>query len=411
MKRKILFLISIVCVLLMSTSAFAGWIQEGEFWKYEENGIFKTNEFALIDNNIYYFDANSHMVTGLRKIGDSYHAFHDNGIAYKKSDTFTFEGRDYEIGGRGKVKNIENHIAEDSYVINVESKAAAATHVGWVQEGEFWKYEENGAFKTNEFAMINNIVYYFDANSHMVTGLQKIGNSYYAFNDDGSAYKKNNSFTFLGNEYEIGAKGKVLELEENITEEDYKTYLVEKAAEDAKKAIDDANNRAFAEHQRILNESMDAIRKEQESLRAIEQAALAEQQAIAASIQAAAEEPIRARRQYLLSDENNKLITDAAKISIDAVISEMKRQLNLRKTEFVQKAKELKATNPQDNLSSIFTDFNEMIKLYLEKSDIILGEKEDRLSESAIEKYEEQFAEMFEEIEESFYTLIETSVK
>lgn len=288
---------------------------------------------------------------------------------------------------------------------------SSVTLAGWVQEGEFWKYEENGAFKTNEFVTIDNNIYYFDANSHMVTGLQKIGNSYHAFRKNGAAYKKSDTYTFNEIQYEIGGRGKVKDLENHITEEEYKAFVEQKA-------IEDANYKAFQEHQNILNESIAAVRKEQEALRAAETAALAAQKAIDDANKALAEEAAKARKQYLLSDENNQLISDAAsrgtssKRAVENMISEMKRQLNLRKIELVQKAKEIRTANPLADLNSVLIDFDDMITAYAEKSDSILNglSYQYNLDNDKIEEYVEQCSIMLEEMKSSFDTMLDTSV-
>ena len=82
---KVLALICALFVSSFATSVFAGWVKDGDLYKYEENGTFKTSDWLAIEGDMYYFDATSHMVTGLQKIGKYYYVFRSNGVAYKKS--------------------------------------------------------------------------------------------------------------------------------------------------------------------------------------------------------------------------------------------------------------------------------------------------------------------------------------
>ncbi|MBR3289100.1 MAG: hypothetical protein IKI71_05005 [Lachnospiraceae bacterium] len=282
---------------------------------------------------------------------------------------------------------------------------ANVTFAGWVQDGELYKYEENGAFITSDWLAIKGDNYYFDANSHMVTGLQKIGKYYYVFKNNGIAYKKSEKFVFENCEYDIGPKGKVLNLESDITDEEYKTYL-------ANKAIEDANNKAFHEAQKVINESIAAerakVEKEQEAIRESQRAATAAAQALI-------DESTKARKEFLLSAENDASLVAAAnkgtasKPVVDSVMKELRRQLNLRKIELIGKAKELRASNPMAELNPIEEDFKDIIGAYESRVDDILSivSYKFNVNEEKMDGYEEQFAAFFSEMQSSFVAAID----
>ena len=277
---------------------------------------------------------------------------------------------------------------------------ATSVFAGWVQEGDLYKYEENGSFKTNEWLSVGGDMYYFDATSHMVTGLQKIGKYYYAFHNSGIAYKKSEKFYIGDIEYDVGSKGKVIDLENEFTEENYKEYL-------AQKAIEDANNKAFQYAQKAFNESVAAeravIEKEQQAIRESQKAANAAAQAII-------DESKKARDNYLLSPEDDaKLIAAANRGSasrpvVDNVKKEIKGQLTVRRIELIGKARELRTANPMAELSPIVEDFNDIINKYASRVDEILAvlSYKYKVNEDKMDGYVSEFNALFEEARSAF---------
>lgn len=276
---------------------------------------------------------------------------------------------------------------------------------GWVKDGDLYKYEENGTFKTSDWLAIEGDMYYFDASSHMVTGLQKIGKYYYVFRNNGVAYKKNSTFYINDIEYEVGAKGKVIDLENELTDEDYKKYLEELA-------IEEANNKAFQDAQKAYNESVAAeraiIEKQQAAIKESEKAANAAAQALI-------DESKKARDNYLLSPEDDAKLTAAANKGsgsrpvVDNVKKEIKGQLTLRKIELLGKAKEIRTANPMAELGPVEEDFKEIIQKYASRVDDILSALSYKynVNEEKMDGYVSEFALFFEEIETSFNTALE----
>ena len=285
------------------------------------------------------------------------------------------------------------------------SSFATSVFAGWVKDGDLYKYEENGTFKTSDWLAIEGDMYYFDATSHMVTGLQKIGKYYYVFRSNGVAYKKSSKFTINDIEYDIGAKGKVIDLENELTDEDYKKYLEELA-------IEEANNKAFQDAQKAYNESVAAeraiIEKQQAAIKESEKAANAAAQALI-------DESKKAREDYLLSPENDAKIAAAANRGnasrpvVDNVKKEIKGQLTLRKIELLGKAKEIRTANPMAELGPVEEDFREIIQKYASRVDDILSALSYKynVNEEKMDGYVSEFALFFEEIETSFNTALE----
>lgn len=279
---------------------------------------------------------------------------------------------------------------------------------GWLQEGEFWKYEENGAFKTSDWLQVAGDYYYFDASSHMVTGLQKIGNSFYAFHDNGVAYKKNEKFVINEIQYDIAAKGKVKDLENEMTNEEYAEYV-------SLKAIEDANNKKFQEAQKVLNESIAAERAKIEK----EQAAIKEsQKAVNDAEKERIEREQKLREEFLLSSENDAKLVAAAnrgnssKSVVDNLTKEIKNQVSLRKIELLGVAKKLRQENPMAELGSIIEDFNAIIETYASRVDEILDitSVKYKVNDEKMAGYIEQFASMFNEMKQSFADSLEKTL-
>lgn len=75
----------------------------------------------------------------------------------------------------------------------------------WIQSGSQWWYRHyDGTYTTNDFEVIGNQTYYFDASSYMVTGWKKIGSNWYYFNVSGAMVKS----AWQGNYY-LEADGKM----------------------------------------------------------------------------------------------------------------------------------------------------------------------------------------------------------
>ena len=279
---------------------------------------------------------------------------------------------------------------------------------GWVQDGTLWKYEENGSFKTNDWLEVEGNYYYFDSASHMVSGLQKIGDSYYAFHDNGIAYKRKEKIVIDEVQYDIATKGKVVDLENDMTDEDFAKYI-------ANKALEEENNKKFAAAQKAFNESVAAERAVQEMQQAL---ILESQRAENAAAQALINESIKARQEYLLSAEDDANLVAAAnrgtasKPVVDNLTKEVTRQITLRKIELIGKAKEIRKQNPMAEISQVEVDFNDIINAYASRIDELLQITfaKYKVNDDKKSGYIEDFAALFSNMKSSFSEALDQAV-
>ena len=133
--------------------------------------------WAEEDGNLRYYDSDGYALT------DSWKK-HNNDWYYLNEDG-----------------NITLDAQIDEYYVNTEGKRVADQWVSVVNE-DFWDeendsevywyyYGSNGKMLTSKFKSIDNKTYYFDADGHMVTGLQSIdgANYYFGKNGDGAMKK------------------------------------------------------------------------------------------------------------------------------------------------------------------------------------------------------------------------------
>ncbi|MCQ2609907.1 MAG: hypothetical protein MJ151_03870, partial [Lachnospiraceae bacterium] len=262
-------------------------------------------------------------------------------------------------------------------------------------------YEENGAFVTNSWKELDGFNYYFDENGLMATGLKKIGKFFYAFKNDGKPYRVNETYTFNGDEYAIGSKGKIKDMEEDVTDEMYNAYLQEIAAEKAQAAAFKAEQQAYAEERA-------KAQKEYELAHAEEIAAKKKAQEEA---RAAAAAEAEAKRNFLLNDENDAKLSAAVKkgnnhnACANSLKVEVKNQLNVRRVELIEKAKADRVANPMAEIGYYSDQYNEIILAYGERLDTILSvlfSKYNVKDEDKRSAIIDDFADVLSQMKESF---------
>ena len=171
------------------------WIQSGNQWWYRHgDGTCTTNDFETISGQTYYFDTSGYMVTGWKQIKSNWYYFNASGAMVKSS----WQGN-YYLEADGKMatnKWIGN------YYVNADGLWQPS---GWIQSGSQWWYRHyDGTCTTNDFEVIGNQTYYFDASGYMVTGWKQIGSNWYYFNVSGAMVKS----AWQGNYY-LEADGKM----------------------------------------------------------------------------------------------------------------------------------------------------------------------------------------------------------
>lgn len=115
-------LVSLMVIAMVTTSVFAGeWIQNGDGWQYQDdNGEFITSQQKKIDGKYYYFDDAGFVLTGYQEIDGSFYVFNDDGTP--KSEPITFNGKTYNVTGKGKINSINKtefeQLIENAFVVN-----------------------------------------------------------------------------------------------------------------------------------------------------------------------------------------------------------------------------------------------------------------------------------------------------
>lgn len=240
----------------------------------------------------------------------------------------------------------------------------------WVADGDKWKFVNNGQAVTNDWALIKQgdeyIYYYFDANSHMVTDITKIGDEYYSFDSNGAPTKKGKEIKCGEDSFKILNKGLI----ENFVDADYEEYVKEQAEKAAEKAANDA----FQADQKKIKESIAASEAAYRAEHAAEIAAAeaakeAEKQAKAAA-DAAKKAEAQAKYELLISTANREKLQAEAnkgssrKTAIRNLVTETKRQLNERRTQMISQAKTEFTTNKNANIDSLSDLFVEVVEEY-----------------------------------------------
>ena len=173
------------------------WISDSKGWKYKlGDGTYIKSNFKKINDATYYFNSNGYMLTGWQKIKDNYYFFTTSGAMV----TNAWVGN-YYLGSDGIM--LTNTFTPDGYYVDANGVWSTSK---WIQSGSQWWYRHyDGTYTTNDFEVIGNQTYYFDASGYMVIGWQKINDKFYYFNASGAMVTN----TWVGNYY-LGSDGIML---------------------------------------------------------------------------------------------------------------------------------------------------------------------------------------------------------
>ena len=170
------------------------WIvSNGKYWYRHQDGSYTKSDFEVINGQTYYFDGNGYMVTGWQKINDKDYYFNKSGAMV----TDAWVGNYY--------LQEDGSMATNTWIGNyyVDSNGLWTPDQWIVSNGKYWYRHQDGSYTINDFEVINDQTYYFDANGYMVTGWQKINDKDYYFNESGAMATN----TWIGN-YHVDADGK-----------------------------------------------------------------------------------------------------------------------------------------------------------------------------------------------------------
>lgn len=130
MKTRRISFTTMFLVLVFAMSSFAGWVQNGTEWEYEENGNFLHNEWKTIDGVDYHFNIDAKMDTGLAEVDGKIHYFDNDGKPYEKGTVVNIMGSDWTVGRRGVLMkgftNLSDFYTIDEIKLWEEEEAAKA---------------------------------------------------------------------------------------------------------------------------------------------------------------------------------------------------------------------------------------------------------------------------------------------
>ena len=174
----------------------AGWTYFGS------NGKMISEGFHKIKGKMYYFapsysgSTQMYMVTGVKKIGDDYYCFDDNGVMQTGWVKITKDNTEYMAYFDEDGKSVSGWMEIDGktyYFVtmsNLPSKMLQDTIVSF-QDGEYTSqrtddpryFTSDGSMAVNGLYTYGQYTYYFDGEGKAVTGWQKVGDNWYFFNN------------------------------------------------------------------------------------------------------------------------------------------------------------------------------------------------------------------------------------
>ena len=182
------------------------WVKQGNIWKYQSSvtGQYLTNQWSLIGGKWYHFDADGNMQTGLHEIDGNKYFMNASGAMVTGwqyvDEWYYFQGNgsavcnawigNYYLGNDGKM--LRNQWIGGYYVDGNGAWVPGAREWNWVKQGNIWKYQSSvtGQYLTNQWSLIGDKWYHFDADGNMQTGF---------FDVDGATYYCDNSGAMVSN--------------------------------------------------------------------------------------------------------------------------------------------------------------------------------------------------------------------
>ena len=175
------------------------WVQEGDKWKYKENGVFVVSDWRSINGKEYYFNKSGYRVTGWENIGGKEYYFMPEG--YMWTGWASFGGTKYYFMPEGYMWTGWASFGNEKYYFD----AAGRMQTGWqdidgkryyfMPEGYMWTgwasfggtkyYFMPEGYMWTGWASFGGAKYYFDNQGRMLTGEQTIEGEKYIFNSEG----------------------------------------------------------------------------------------------------------------------------------------------------------------------------------------------------------------------------------
>ena len=199
-----LFLISFLFFNVYAYAAQNGWVKEGGYTYYYENGQ-KVQGFKQIDNKTYFFSyVNGSLKRGVQSLNGKEFYLNNDGTVYygwrKDGNRTLYYGSDaFALKGFHKIDNkmyffsnansslksgIQSLNGKEFYLNN-----DGTVYYGWRKDRNRTLYYGSDAFALKGFHKIDNKMYFFsNANFSLKSGIQSLNGRYFFLNNDGTVY-------------------------------------------------------------------------------------------------------------------------------------------------------------------------------------------------------------------------------
>lgn len=180
--------LTLVLVLLLGSSALAGWQNSGGKWWYSFNdGSYARNNWVEDGGEWYYFGDDGYLVTGWQKIGGIWYYFKSSGAM---ATGWVNAGGWYHFNEAGQMDTGWYSEGGDWYFLGEDGMM----QTGWVKAGNAWYYMDGNGIMTEGWRKIDGAWYYFN-NGQMCTGTWTIDGQRYRFDKNGKLI--NNSYPVI----------------------------------------------------------------------------------------------------------------------------------------------------------------------------------------------------------------------
>lgn len=161
--------------------ADGAWLQDGNGWWWKNNdGSYPANQWKLINDEWYFFDAAGYMKTGWLAQGNTWYYLEPSGAM--ATGWLDQGGTWYYLDESGAMKTGWTDIAGKWYYL----ASSGAMKTGWLNQGGTWYYlESNGAMATG-WEAVGDKWYYFDASGAMATGWVDVDGTWYYLQSSGA---------------------------------------------------------------------------------------------------------------------------------------------------------------------------------------------------------------------------------
>lgn len=228
-----------VFIVLFSFSAFAGWMKEGEKYRYldDTTGQYVNSKWVQTNIGYYFLDNNGYMCVGWYQIVGDYYYFGQNGIM--QTGFITTDGNTYYLSANdGKMIKGWIEVNNDGVIDYYYFTDNGTMAVGWLKMSDGWHYFDEGKAIINTWAKIQSYWYRFDEKGVIKTGWYQNGDKYYYLNpqngrmvtgfvqdDSGATYYLrledgtlviNETVTINGIKYTFDEKGKLKEDNQSV---------------------------------------------------------------------------------------------------------------------------------------------------------------------------------------------------